>query len=143
MSRRYQIAREAIRAGDSATLSRLLRAGLNPNIPAFDGRFLVHDAVIFDAGGESLTILARHGADLNARWINHLNWTAAHLAAFKERPDILRELRALGANTSLPDARGWRAARSAPCPITRIEAQRKLSPMAMLVSHSRTAPVFA
>lgn len=144
MTNRYHIAREAIRTRNYATLTRILRAGLNPDVPAMDGRFLVHDAVIFDADGQSLDILTRFGANLNARWAAHLGWTAAHLAAFKDRPDVLERLRNLGADVALKDTRGWQAAtHAAPCPITRIEAERKLSPMALMVQHSSKIPVFA
>lgn len=143
MMNRYEIARDAIRARNYNNLGRLLRAGLNPNVPAADGRYLVHDAVLFDAGGMALRLLAKHGADLNARWANHLKWTPAHLARFKDRVDVIKELRALGADVSLPDDRGWVPGKTPPCPITLIEAQRKFSPMATLVHHCSRVPQFA
>lgn len=137
-------ARAAINAHDYVTLNTLLASGLNPNIPAIDGRCLVHDAIIADASGTSLDILVHYHADVNARWASYLGWTPAHIAWFAGRADIVEKLRRLGADLSLKDSRGWAASHALPCPITRIEAKRKMGGgFATLVSHSHEMPAFA
>jgi ankyrin repeat protein len=140
---RIEDARAAIRANDYVLLNALLGAGLNPNIPAADGRYLVHDAIIYDAGGTSLDILAHYHADVNVRWANYLGWTPAHIAWFARRADVVEKLRGMGADLSLEDNRGWSASRALPCPITRIEAQRKFGGMSQLMGRANEGHVFA
>lgn len=140
---RIEQARIAIRNHDYMGLNTLLAYGMNPNIPASDGRYLVHDAIIYDASGTSIDILRHYHADLNARWLSYLNWTPAHVAWFSGRADIVEKLRRLGADLSLEDTRGWSACRALPCPITRIEAKRKFGRFADLVGHTTENPAFA
>lgn len=135
--------RAAIRKRDYLSLNALLSCGLNPNMPAADGRYLVHDAIIFDIGGTSVDILTNYYADVNARWNNYLNWTPAHIAWFSGRADVVEKLRRLGADLSLEDARGWQASHALPCPITKIEAQRKLNRFSEMVGHTTEMPAFA
>ena len=124
---RHEEARLAIIRHDYVTLNMILASGLNPNIPAADGRYLVHDAVLYDAGGTSVDLLIHYRADINARWRDYLNWTPAHIAWFSGRADVVEKLRRLGADLEIKDTRGWSANRALPCAITRIEAKRKLS----------------
>ncbi len=140
---RIDQARTMIRNHDYMALNTLLVNGMNPNIPASDGRFLVHDAIIFDAGGTAIDILMHYHADVNARWSSYLNWTPAHVAWFSGRADIVEKLRRLGADLSLADSRGWAASRALPCPITKIEASRKFDRFADMVGHTTENPVFA
>ncbi|NBX65616.1 MAG: ankyrin repeat domain-containing protein [Proteobacteria bacterium] len=140
---RIEEARSAIRARDYVALNALLATGLNPNIPATDGRYLVHDAVIYDAGGTALDILVHYHADLNVRWAAYLNWTPAHIAWFARHADLIKKLKGLGADLALEDARGWSASRAMPCPITRKEAEQKFSGFASLVGHTSDNHVFA
>ncbi|MBU6234685.1 MAG: ankyrin repeat domain-containing protein [Alphaproteobacteria bacterium] len=141
---RIEEARNAIRAHDYVALNTMLAQGLNPNIPASDGRYLVHDAVTFDAGGTALDILAHYHADLDAQWANYLNWTPAHIAWYMRRSDIVEKLKNLGADLEIEDARGWSASRALPCPITRKEAELKFSSFANMLGHTHDhAQVFA
>jgi ankyrin repeat protein len=140
---RTEQARDVIRRHDYVSLNTLLTHGMNPNIPASDGRFLVHDAILFDAGGTAVDILMHYHADINARWGGYLNWTPAHIAWFAGRADIVEKLRRLGADLSLEDTRGWSACRALPCPITQIEAARKFSGFGDMVGHTTATPVFA
>ncbi|MCB1537440.1 MAG: hypothetical protein H6865_01825 [Rhodospirillales bacterium] len=135
-------ARDAIRSHDYAALNGLLAAGLNPNIPAPDGRYLVHDAILFDASGTSIDLLVHYHANLDARWTQYLNWTPAHVAWFAGRADIVEKLRRLGADIELEDTRGWSARRAMPCPITQIEGQLKFGALSMLVGHTTERPIF-
>lgn len=136
-------ARAAIAAHDYVGLNALLSGGLNPNIPAADGRYLVHDAVLLDAGGTALDILVHYHADVNVRWASYLDWTPAHVAWYAGRSDVVEKLKRLGADLTASDTRGWSALRALPCPITRIEATRKFSPFAGVVGHASEVPAFA
>lgn len=140
---RIDEARNAIHAHDYVALNTLLASGLNPNIPASDGRYLVHDAVIYDAGGTALDILVHYHADVNARWAAYLNWTPAHIAWFSRRADIVDKLKRFGADLTMEDTRGWSASRAMPCPITRKEAEHKFSGFAALVGHTTDHHAFA
>lgn len=139
---RIDQARAVIRRHDYLSLNALLMNGMNPNIPATDGRFLVHDAILFDASGTSIDLLSRYNADVNARWASYLNWTPAHIAWFSGRADIVDKLRRMGADLSLEDTRGWSACRALPCPITQIEATRKFGAMSDLIGHTTEHPAF-
>jgi len=134
-------ARTAIRNHDYLALNTLLVNGLNPNQPAQDGRFLVHDSIMFDASGTSIDILRHHNADIDARWRSYLNWTPAHIAWFSGRADIVEKLRRLGADLSLEDSRGWSASRALH-PISKIEAERKFMGFAPMVGHTTDMPAF-
>lgn len=138
-----EAARISIRNHDYMQLSTFLAHGMNPNVPAADGRFLVHDSIMFDASGTSIDILKHHDADINARWRNYLNWTPAHIAWFSGRADIVEKLRRLGADLSLEDSRGWSASRALRCPITQIETERKFMGFAPMVSHTTDNPFFS
>lgn len=140
---RIDTARAAIRNHDYMQLSTLLAHGLNPNQPSSDGRFLVHDSIMYDASGTSIDILKHHHADINARWRSYLNWTPAHIAWFSGRADIVEKLRRLGADLSLEDSRGWSASRAVRCPITQIETKRKFMGFAPMVSHTTDNPFFS
>ncbi len=129
--------RQAILSRDYALLAALLANGLNPNIAADDGRTLAHDAVLMDPTGTALDILARYHADLNARWTQYLNWTPAHIAWFMGRAGVVEKLRRLGADLTLRDSRGWSADHALPCPITKIEANRKLGGLSRLLGRTR------
>ncbi len=119
-------ARSAIREHDYVALNALLSRGFNPNLAGPDGRQLVHDALLLDLDGTSVDLLLHYGADVNARWTGYLDWTPAHIARFMGRDDIVEKLRRYGANLTIRDTRGWDATRTLPCPITRIEANRKI-----------------
>jgi ankyrin repeat protein len=140
---RIEQARAAIRKHDYLSLNALLANGMNPNMPATDGRYLVHDAVMFDANGTAVDILTHYHADINARWSAYQDWTPAHIAWASGRADLVEKLRRLGADLSLEDSQGWSAQRALPCPITRMEARRRFAPFAGLVSHTTENPAFA
>lgn len=135
-------ARTAIRNHDYLALNKLLVNGLNPNIPAQDGRYLVHDSIMFDASGTSIDILAHHNADINARWRSYLNWTPAHIAWFSGRADIVEKLRRLGADLALEDSRGWSASRALH-PITQIETERRFMGFGAMIDHTTQTPFSA
>lgn len=137
-----EAARTAIKAKDYLALSSMLSQGLNPNIPSADGRYLVHDAILHDADGTAIDILAHYRADLNARWKAYLDWTPAHIAWFMRRADIVDKLKGLGANLGLEDTRGWSALRALPCPITRKEAERKFDHFASAIHRGTTSHLF-
>lgn len=129
---KINLARYAIATQDYVYLNNLMADGLNPNIPDRDGRFLVHDAVLYDAEGTSLDILMHYHANVNARWSGYLNWTPAHIALFYNHMHVIEKLRRFGADLSLEDTRGWAPIRSLLCPITRFEAKKKLGGIAQL-----------
>lgn len=136
-------ARKAIRARDYVQLNTLLAEGLNPNVPGADGRYLIHDAIMFDSGATAIDILAHYRANMNVQWAGYMNWTPAHIAWFSGRTDIVNKLQSLGADLTVEDDRGRSASRALSCPIARIEARRKLSVFANLVGHTRVMPAFA